>query len=281
MGPAPRLAAALAAALAAGAGVRANPAATSTATPTPADRFPGAATSYVVAVGGRELWARDADAPRAPASLTKLMTALVLLGDGWAPAAEVVVSARAAREGGTRAGLRPGDRAAAGDLLAAALVASANDACLALAEHAAGTEAAFVERMNARAAALGLAATRFENACGHDGPGHRTSARDLLALARAALAVPEVRRLAALPRATLTTRAGRAIPLATTNALLGRVEGAIGLKSGFTPAAGKCLVAAAERSGVQVLVVLLDAPDRWWAGAGLIEAAFREAGQGG
>ena len=90
-----------------------------------------------------------------------------------------------------------------------------------------------------------------------------------------------MRRLAALPRATLTTRAGRAIALATTNALLGRVAGATGLKSGFTPAAGKCLVAVAERGGVEVVLVLLDARDRWWAGAALLEAAFREAGGGG
>jgi len=259
----------------------AAPAATATRTAPPTDRFPSAAASYVVAVGDRELWARDADAPRPPASLTKLMTALVLLTGDWSPAAEVVVSPRAAREGGTRAGLRAGERVPAGDLLAAALVASANDACVALAEHAAGSEAAFVARMNARAAALGLAATHFDNACGHDAPAHRASARDLLRLARAALALPEVRRLAALPRATLTARGGRTIALASTNALLGRVAGATGLKSGFTPAAGKCLVAVAERAGVEVVLVLLDAADRWWAGAALLEAAFREAGQGG
>jgi D-alanyl-D-alanine carboxypeptidase (penicillin-binding protein 5/6) len=276
----PRLAAALAALLAAGGPAAAHPERRREA-PEPRDRFPGAAAAYLLAIGDRELWARAADAPRPPASLTKLMTALVLLDEGWSPAAEVVVSARAAREGGTRAGLRAGERVAAGDLLAAALVASANDACVALAEHAAGSEAAFVARMNARAAALGLAATHFDNACGHDGPTHRASARDLLRLARAALARPEVRRLAALPRATVTTRAGRAITLQTTNALLGRVEGATGLKSGFTPGAGKCLVAVAERAGVEVVLVLLDAQDRWWAGAGLLEAAFREAGQGG
>ncbi len=150
-----------------------------------------------------------------------------------------------------------------------------------LAGYAAGSEAAFVARMNARAAALGLSATRFANACGHDGAGHRASARDLQALARAALGRSEVRRWAAAPAVTLTTRAGRAIRLATTNALLGRVAGAAGLKSGYTRAAGTCLIALAERQGVEVLVVLLDARDRWWAGAALLEAAFREAGQGG
>jgi D-alanyl-D-alanine carboxypeptidase (penicillin-binding protein 5/6) len=247
----------------------------------PPDRFPGAAASYLVAVDGRELWARDADRPRPPASLTKIMTALVALEGTWDPAALATVSARAARATGTRLGLKPGERLAAGDLLAATLVASANDACLALAEHAAGSEAAFVARMNARAAALGLRATRFENACGHDGPGQRSSARDLMALSRAALAHPEVRRLAALEAATLRTADGRDLPLRSTNALLGRLEGARGVKTGYTRAAGRCVVALVERGGAELLVVLLDAADRWWAAAGLVEKAFDEARRGG
>lgn len=248
----------------------------------PEDRFPGAASAYVVAVGGRELWARAPDAPRRPASLTKLMTALVALeAPGWSPDAEVRVSARAARATGTRLGLAEGDRVSAGDLLAATLVGSVNDGCRALAEHVAGSEAAFVRRMNARAAALGLGATRFANACGHDAPGHLASARDLLRLARAALEIPEIRRLAALPELTVATRAGRALPVRTTNPLLGRLPGATGLKSGYTPGAGQCAVAVAERGGVEVVVVLLDASDRWWAAAALVEAAFREAAPGG
>lgn len=247
----------------------------------PADRFPGAAAAYLVALDGRELWARDADRPRPPASLTKITTALVALEGAWDPAALATVSARAARASGTRLGLKAGERLSAGDLLAATLVASANDACLALAEHAAGSEAAFVARMNARAAALGLRATRFENACGHDGPGQRSSARDLMALSRAALAHPEVRRLAALEAATLRTADGRDLPLRSTNALLGRLEGARGVKTGYTPAAGRCVVALVERGGAELLVVLLDAADRWWAAAGLVEKAFDEARRGG
>ncbi len=249
--------------------------------PGPVDRFPRAAAAYLVVLDGRELWARDADRPRPPASLTKIMTALVALEGPWDPAALATVSPRAARATGTRLGLRAGERLAAGDLLTATLVASANDACLALAEHLAGGEAAFVARMNARSAALGLTATRFENACGHDGPGQRTSARDLVALTRAALAHGEVRRLAALEAATLRTEAGRAIAIKTTNALLGRLDGARGVKTGYTPAAGRCVVALVERGGAELLLVLLDAADRWWAAAGLVEKAFDEAGRGG
>lgn len=247
----------------------------------PGDRFPGAAAAYLVALDGRVLWARQADRPRPPASLTKIMTALVALEGPWDPEALATVSARAARAGGTRLGLAAGERVRAGDLLAATLVASANDACLALAEHAAGGEPAFVARMNARAASLGLAATRFENACGHDGPGQRSSPRDLLALTREALRRPEVRRLAALEAATIRTAAGRELRLRTTNALLGRLEGARGVKTGYTQAAGRCVVALVERGGVELLLVLLDAGDRWWTAAGLVEKAFDEAGRGG
>lgn len=249
--------------------------------PGPTDRFPAAAAAYLVALDGRELWARDPDRPRPPASLTKIMTALEALSGPWDPSALAAVSARAARATGTRVGLRAGERLPAVDLLTATLVASANDACLALAEHLAGSEGAFVARMNARAAALGLHATHFENACGHDGPGQRASARDLLSLTRAALALPEVRRLAALEATTIRTAAGRELPLRSTNALLGRLDGARGVKTGYTPAAGRCVVALVQRGGAELLLVLLDAADRWWSAAGLVEKAFAEARPGG
>jgi D-alanyl-D-alanine carboxypeptidase (penicillin-binding protein 5/6) len=247
----------------------------------PPDRFPEAARSYLVEVQGRPLWARNADAPRPPASLTKIMTALLVLEGGGDPEAWIAVSPRAARETGTRLGLRSGERIRAGDALAATLVASANDACLALAEHVAGSGAAFVERMNRRAAALGLAATSFENPCGHDAPGQRSSARDLLRLTRVALAFPEFRRLVAREAVEVVTRDGRRLGGRTGNALLGRLDGAAGVKSGYTPGAGKCLVALLERDGVEVLAVLLDARGRWWAASALLEEALAEAGKGG
>lgn len=247
------------------------------ADPAPSDRFPQAGSSYLVALDGTGLWERAADVPRAPASLTKIMTALLALEGGRASDGWVRVSARAARETGSRAGLRQGEELRERDALAAMLIGSANDACLALAEHVAGSEAAFVERMNARAAELGLAHTRFRNPCGHDAGGHLSSARDLLALTRAALELPDFRRLVALERISLTTRRGRTLAIRTHNELLGRVEGVRGVKSGYTGAAGRCLVALADRDGREVLLVLLDARDRWWTAAALVEAAFDEA----
>jgi D-alanyl-D-alanine carboxypeptidase (penicillin-binding protein 5/6) len=191
--------------------------------------------------------------------------------DAWIP-----VSARAARETGAHLGLRAGERLRAGDALAATLVASANDACLALAEHVGGSVEGFVAAMNRRAGALGLGATRFENPCGHDAPGHRASARDLLALTRAVLAVPALAALVSRERVEVVTQGGRRIAAPTKNSLLGRVRGLDGVKTGTTEAAGRCVIARAERDGTEVLVVLLDAPDRWFTAAALVEAAFRE-----
>ncbi len=241
------------------------------------DRYPRAARAYVVATGDTVTWARAADLPLPPASLTKLMTAVVLLESDWDPQALVTVSALAAGAGGTRAGLRGREQLTAGDLLAALLVRSANDACLALAEHHSGSVARFVERMNARAAELGLAHTHYANPCGLDAPEHRSSASDLLRLSRYAVQFPSIAALATAREVTLRTRAGRHLTLTTTNPLLGRLDGAIGLKSGYTSQAGQCAVVRAQREGVEVWVVLLDARDRWWTAAALVEDAYHVA----
>jgi len=244
--------------------------------PGPVDRFPEAAPSYLVAVDGEVVWARAPDASRAPASLVKLLAALVALEspglDGW-----LTVGERAAAATGSRIGLRAGEQVKVRDAVAAMLIASGNDACRAVAEHEAGSAAAFAARMNGRAKILGLERSRFVDPCGHDAKGQHTTARDLERLSRAALANAEIRRLAAQPSVRVTTRAGRVLEAPTTNALLGRLPGADGLKTGFTREAGTCVVAHATRDGREVLVVLLGAPDRWWTAAALVEKAFAEA----
>jgi D-alanyl-D-alanine carboxypeptidase (penicillin-binding protein 5/6) len=247
------------------------------AAPPPQNRFPRAAASYVVAIDGRIVWEKDPDRPRHSASLTKMMTALVLVEHDWRLTTAVTISARAAAETGSRAGLRAGDTLSAGDLLEAMLISSSNDACLALAEHAGPGIPAFVARMNARAREMGLLATSFANPCGHDDPKQRSSAHDLRVIAEAAMARTEIAPIVALREAAITTAKGRKIILNTGNQLLGRSPGVNGVKSGYTPGAGKCLVVAAEREGRKVLIVLLDAADRWWTAAGLVEAAFDEA----
>lgn len=248
----------------------------------PVDAYPDVAAAYWVELDGRPLWAGRADERLPMASLAKLMTALVAVErgglDAWA-----AVSAGAAAETGTRIGLRRGERLTCRDLLLAAMVRSANDACRALAD-AVGTDddardptGAFVARMNARAAALGLADTRYTDPCGHDAAGQYSSARDLAALARAVLAEPVLADAAQRRELRLTTQAGRTLSARTTNALLDGLAGARGLKTGTTPAAGRCLVAVVERDGHRVLAVLLHAPERWWDSVGLVELAFDAA----
>jgi D-alanyl-D-alanine carboxypeptidase len=245
------------------------------------DAYPGAAAAYVLAIDGRVWWARAADQPRAPASLTKLLTALVLLDSGWNERRWLPVSAAAAAIEGKRIGLRRGERVRAGEALDAMLVASGNDACLALVEDAGGV-GAFVVRMNQRARSLGLNDSNFVQPCGLDAPAQHSTPADLLRLARAVLEVEPIRHRVALLDAKLRTEAGRVIAFRNSNALLGRLAGADGVKTGQTRRAGRCLIAHVRRAGHEVLLVLLDAHgDRWWTAAALIEEALRAARAGG
>ena len=241
-----------------------------------ADPFAGSARAYLVRIDGGTLWAH-ADTDRLPpASLTKLMGALVVvdaLGDNEA----VEVSARAAAATGARIGLVAGDRVSAGNLLTALLVRSANDACLALAEKVAGSEERFVRRMNEHATKLGLRDTHFANACGFDAPGHYASARDLARLADLSLANPRIARRAAQPSAEFSSRGGKRFRFDNTNALIGRIPGTVGLKTGHTRRAGHCLIGVVQREGRTVMVVLLDARERWWDAVAMIDQAFEHA----
>jgi D-alanyl-D-alanine carboxypeptidase (penicillin-binding protein 5/6) len=249
--------------------------ASATAAALPIDAYPGAATSYLRGADGMPLWAHAPDLPRPPASLAKLMTALVLLDGDWQPQAAITASQRAVAVDGTRLGLRAGESLRAADALVALLVRSANDVCVALAEHEAGTIEAFAARMNARAAKMGLADSHFEHPCGLDSPGQHTTANDLLKIAQAALERPEIAAIVRMKTARVTTLGGRTIGMRNGNHLLGSVEGVFGMKSGYTAGAGTCIVAVAERKGHRIWLVMLDAPLRWWNAAGMIDAAYR------
>jgi serine-type D-Ala-D-Ala carboxypeptidase (penicillin-binding protein 5/6) len=241
------------------------------------DPYPWIAGAYLVKRDGVVLWAGSADRRLAPASLAKLMTALLALERGKLDE-PVKVGRGVLQATGTRIGLKPGEGLRAGDLLAATVVRSANDACRALAEHLGGSVKVFVQAMNGRAVMLGLADTRFADPCGHDRPDQYTSAADLVRLAEEVMKHGEYMRLARLERISFKTLdGGRSFNLRNTNALLGRYPGAIGLKTGHTEGAGNCLVALAERDGVRVLAVLLNAPNRWWNAVGLLDRAFAAA----
>jgi D-alanyl-D-alanine carboxypeptidase (penicillin-binding protein 5/6) len=242
--------------------------------------FPVDAEAYLVQAQGRTLWAKESHKRLPPASLTKIMTALLVLERGRLDAV-VTVSRSAAGQGGSRLGLKTGDRLRVEELLTATLVRSANDACRALAEHEAGSEARFVAGMNRRARELGLPDTRFANACGWDAPGHYASASDLALLTETALRFPAFAARVAMPEARIHTADGRREFLVrNTNLMVGRLPDVVGVKTGFTRGAGRCVIVVAEREGVRVLVVLLNAFNRWWDAYGLVERAFAQASGG-
>jgi len=243
-----------------------------------------AEAAILIDVGtGQVLHESGADLPREPASLTKLMTALLTAEAGDLDRM-VTVSKRAAETGEASAQLEAGDQLRLRDLLAAALVQSANDASVALAEAVAGSEPAFVARMNARARELGLRHTHFANPHGLPAAGHLSSARDLATIAREALDHEDVRRTVALERARFSIRRPKAKePLTrevlTTNRLLrhGHPEHwdrADGVKTGYTRAAGRCLCASATQDGWQLLAVVLGCDDCWADGRALLSWGF-------
>src|SRR5919197_5423349 len=235
------------------------------------ERFGRVAGAYVVKRDGRVLWAAAANERHAPASLTKMMTALLVLERGQLDE-PVVVTRAAAREDGSRIGLRAGELVRARELLAATIMHSANDACRALADHGGPT---FVARMNQRAATLGLRNTHFVDPCGHDRPGQYSTASDLARLAEQVLQHAEYRALATIDATTIRTLDGRRrFYLRNTNALIGHYPGAIGVKTGTTGADGNCVIAAAERNGSRVIVVLLNSPHRWSVTPQLLDTAF-------
>ncbi|MCM2266094.1 MAG: serine hydrolase, partial [Desulfuromonadales bacterium] len=158
------------------------------------DPFPNSARAYLAQIGGTTVWSHQAEERLPPASLTKIMTALLVLERANLNAT-VTISPTVAAETGHRLRLRVGEKYRVRDLLAAMLIESANDAARALGEHIGGTEARFAGIMNARAAQLGLKSTHFTNAAGHHDPDHYTTANDLVIMTEAALARPMFREL--------------------------------------------------------------------------------------
>lgn len=210
------------------------------------------------------------DEPRPMASTTKMMTALLALevGAGDDP---VTVSERAAGVGGASVGLTPGQTLPVHDLLAGLLLHSGNDAAVAVAEHVAGSEPAFVDRMNARAAELGLDRTTFVNASGlTDDPRHAASPLDLARLAEEFMADDT---LAELAGATSVDVPGLG-SFPNRNELLATYRGATGVKTGFTSLAGQCLVASATRDGRTLYAVVLDSDGSFADAAALLDHGF-------
>ena len=216
---------------------------------------------------GETLFAENADSRLPMASTTKIMTALVALGEGDLDRVYTVKKQYAAVEGSSMY-LEEGERLTLRDTLYGLLLSSGNDAAAAVAGECGG-ERAFVDKMNAKARELGLTDTRFENPSGLPSDGHYTTARELAKITAAALRDPVFRDIVSTKTCTA---AGRT--LVNHNRLLSLYEDAIGVKTGFTRAAGRCLVSAAERNGRTVIAVTLNDPDDWNDHIALLDDAF-------
>ena len=208
---------------------------------------------------GTVLFAQEEHTPREPASVTKIMTLLLVMEaiDTGALAYDdlVTASAHAAGMGGSQIWLKENEQMTVRDLLKAVCIVSGNDAAVALAEHLAGSEEAFVERMNARAQELGMHDTHFVNCTGLPAEGHLTSACDIALMSRELIAKhPAIREFTTVWMDSL--RGGESM-LVNTNKLIRFYDGATGLKTGSTDSAGCCLSATAERGGMELIAVVL------------------------
>ena len=209
---------------------------------------------------GTILCAQNAHDKLEPASVTKVMTLLLVLeavDDGRLALDDMVsVSAHAASMGGSQVYLKEGEQMSVDDMLKAVAVVSGNDAAVALAEHLAGSEEAFVALMNQRAAELGMADTCFVNCTGLPAAGHLTSAHDIAVMSRELLQHPKIRDYTTI---WMDSIRGGQFQLSNTNKLVRFYEGATGLKTGSTDSAGYCLAASAEREGMELIAVVLKA----------------------
>ncbi len=210
---------------------------------------------------GRVLYAKNPELRLMPASTTKLMTALVAI-ERVNIKDVVTVSRNAVNVAPTKSGFKEGDRVTVETLLYAALMKSANDAAVALAEAAAGTEEQFVQLMNRKALALGATDTKFINPNGLPGKGQYTTAYDLSKIMRQAIKHPVLKEILGTRAAELSTEAGKTVYVKNTNKLLWSDDELLGGKTGFTNAARHCFVCAGERESNTLIVALLGAPSR-------------------
>ena len=217
---------------------------------------------------GRVIYEKNADESLHPASITKIMTLLIIfdaIDDGSiSPEDTVTVSEHAASMGGSQVFLEPGETQTVETMIKCIAIASANDACVAMAEHISGSEDAFVQSMNERAEALGMNNTHFVNCCGLDADGHMTTARDVAIMSRELItAHPAIHDYSCIwmdPITHVTRRGESEFVLNNTNKLLKQYEWATGLKTGSTSLAKFCLSATARRNDIELISVIMASP---------------------
>lgn len=217
---------------------------------------------------GKVLYEKNADERMLIASTTKIMTALVAL-ENCSPEERVTITEAYCAVEGSSAYLTPGGSCTVEELLYGLLLASGNDAALALAEHVGGSEAAFVEMMNDCAAQLKLRNTHFSNPHGLDAEDHYSTAEDLARITAEAMKNELFAQIVSTPVQRFDSRL-----YANHNKLLRRFDGCCGVKTGYTKAAGRCLVSAAERDGLRLVCVTLSDPDDWADHTALLNWGF-------
>ncbi len=231
---------------------------------------------------GTVLFEKNADEKRPPASVTKVMTLLLVMEAldsgriGWDDV--VTASEAAAAKGGSQVYLEPGEQMTMDEMLKSVVVSSANDCATALAEHIAGSEAAFVELMNRRAAELEMNNTHFVNCTGLDdgenAAEHLTTARDIAIMSRALLKHSAIKKYTTI---WMDTVRGGKFGLSNTNKLVRFYAGTTGLKTGYTSKAGHCISASAERDGIELVAVVLhcaSSPERFQSAKALLDYGF-------
>ncbi len=220
---------------------------------------------------GEVLYAKNPDRQLPPASTTKLMTAIVAIENK--DLSDIVeISKHASHVSPTKAGFKEGDKVMIEGLLYAALLSSANDAAVALAESAAGSEERFVQLMNKKTMAIGVTNTRFINATGLPGPGQHTTASDLSKIMLYVLKYPKLKEIIGTSIMRVATEEGKTFFIKNTDKLLWSDEEIIGGKTGFTYTAGHCFVGAADRNTKTIIVSILGSPSRraLWKAAGIL-----------
>lgn len=247
------------------------------ATPGTSARDPGVSSEAAVLIEwetGTVLYSKNAFRRMYPASITKMMTALLAVENGRLDDL-VTVSQEAAAQPGSSMYLKTGDVFTLEDLLYGVMLNSGNDAAWAVAEHIGGTAEDFFAMMNGRAKEIGAINTRFANPHGLTDPNHYTTAFDLALIARTCLRHPYFRHLVATKeKDVIDAREETRIRLGNTNRLLWSYLGADGVKTGTTESAGQCLVASATRDGMRLLAVVLNAYDRWDDAARMLDYGF-------
>ena len=238
--------------------------------PSDPNRVPNTRANSVMVVDARTgqiLYEKNADQPRPAASTQKLLTALVIADTGYLDR-QVTVEPIDTLAEPVKLNIRPGETYQRIDLLRALLVKSPNDVARCLARDNAGSMDGFAEKMNAKAQQLGASHSHFLNPNGLPIPGQYSTARDLAIIARAAYANPTIRSIVCLPQLVFRYASGRTRELENTNKVLKRLPYCNGMKTGYTEAAGHCLIASGSRPGRDIIVVVLgDTKSGVWADA--------------